>query len=252
MTNYLDENGIISDHQSGFRAGYSCATALLKMTEDTNASIANGKCVIFVLIDFSSAFPSVDHQKLLQVLYSIGVRDKELAWFEDFLQNWRQVVKFGDKYSNPLRIERGIIQGENNSQLLFSLFINNIVKYVKTCRVMLFADDVQLYIESKVNEGNDTIDKINEEMQRIQDFAELFVLTMNDDKTKSIIVSSEYNLHRLEYDKIKKIMVNGKEIEYVDSARNLGYEMNRTASGTAHTNKILQKTYTALSSMGPR
>lgn len=34
--------------------------------------------------------------------------------------------------------ERGIIQGENNPQLLFTSFINNITNYIKTCKNKYF------------------------------------------------------------------------------------------------------------------
>lgn len=67
-------------------------------------------------------------------------------WYQIFLTGCNQTVKSGDKLSKPKTITRGIIQGENNSQLLFLIFINNLVKYIKKYKAILFADDVQIYI----------------------------------------------------------------------------------------------------------
>lgn len=117
---------------------------MLKLTEDAHKSIANGKCVILVMLDFSNAYGMVDHNRLLQVLESIGITDNELNWFESFLTGWQQRVKFDNKFSTPQTIRRGIIQGENNSQLLFSIFINNITKRINRCKMTQFAGDTQI------------------------------------------------------------------------------------------------------------
>ena len=167
FTNYLEKNNLISDHQSGFRKKHSCTTAILKLTEDLHKSISNGKCVILVLLDFSNAFGSVDHDRLLQVLKSVGVRGDSMNWFRSFLSGWQQVVKYNNNCSKQQAITRGIIQGENNSTLLFSIFINNITKYVKVCKIIMFADDVQIYIECDVDEIEMGISKINEELKNI-------------------------------------------------------------------------------------
>lgn len=44
-----------------------------------------------VFIDFRKAFDSVNHDLLLQKLSYMGVLDKELAWFKDYLHHRTQV-----------------------------------------------------------------------------------------------------------------------------------------------------------------
>ena len=90
-----------------------------------------------------------------------------MNWFRSFLSGWQQVVKYNNNCSKQQAITRGIIQGENNSTLLFSIFINNITKYVKVCKIIMFADDVQIYIECDVDEIEMGISKINEELKNI-------------------------------------------------------------------------------------
>lgn len=86
-----------------------------------------------------------------------------MRWYKSFLSGWSQVVRHDGMESEKMTIERGIIQGENNSQLLYSLFINNITKYIKICRTTLFADDVQIHDVVDVAEVEAAVWTINTE-----------------------------------------------------------------------------------------
>lgn len=251
LTGYLDENHLISADQSGFRRAHSCTTAILKLTEDIHKSISGGKCVILVLLDFSNAFGSVDHDRLMQCLKSVGISNHSMQWFKSFIGGWHQIVKHNGGTSKSLPITRGIIQGENNSQLFFSIFINHVGQYIKTCNAIMFADDVQIYIECDIQKVEDGIKIINNEIKNIEKFCREFCIEINPSKTKAIIISSKNNLNKLNYDGISKINVNGNAVEFVDSARNLGYYLNRTATSTDHTRIIQQKIYGSLSSLTP-
>lgn len=167
-------------------------------------SISQGKCVVLVLLDFANAFGSVDHSILLQTLGGIGVGDMAMKWYESFLSGWKQVVKFNGKLSEPGTINRGIIQGENNSQLLFSIFINNIVGYITSSKI-LYADDVQLYIESSIGDLNRTIDMMNEEMRNVERFGREFGISINPNKSEAIIISSKRKLHSIDYQNLPSI-----------------------------------------------
>lgn len=49
---------------SGFRRGYSCATALLNIADNILRSTDNEKCIALILVDFSNAFDKVGHNVL--------------------------------------------------------------------------------------------------------------------------------------------------------------------------------------------
>lgn len=251
LTEYLEKNGLITEHQSGFRNAHSCTTAILNLSENIHKSIAGGKCVILVLLDFSNAFGSVDHDILLQTLRGVGVGERSMKWYESFLNGWRQVVQHDGSVSNPKTIRRGIIQGENSSTILFTIFINNLVKYIRECKAILFADDVQIYIESDIEDVNENIERINNDLRNIERFTGDYGIDINPEKTKAIIISSANNKNKLKYDELPGIRINGSEIEYVDSVRNLGYQMNRTMTGADHVGAIQKKVYGALNSVYP-
>ena len=65
MIEYLDHNGLYERFQSAYRRLHSTETALLKVHDDIAVAIDNGKSVIFVMLDLSAAFDTVDHDILL-------------------------------------------------------------------------------------------------------------------------------------------------------------------------------------------
>lgn len=251
MNSYLEKNGILSEHQSGFRSKHSCTTAILRLTEDIHKSITNGKCVIVILLDFKNAFGSVDHDTLIQTLQGVGVQGQTLNWYSSFLTGWEQSVKYKEKLSEPITIERGIIQGENNSQTLFSLFINNLVKYIRIAKIKLFAVDVQIHLESEITAINDGIKIINDELANVSQFGTEYGIGINPSKTEAMIISSKNTLHKLKYDELPDIVIDGSKIEYVSEARNLGYFLNRTLTNEAHINIVRKKVYGSLNAIRP-
>ena len=63
---------ILGDSLSGFLKGHSCATALLKMTEDFRASLDNKDHCIAIAVDLSKAFDSISHSLLISKLKAYG------------------------------------------------------------------------------------------------------------------------------------------------------------------------------------
>lgn len=188
---------------------------------------------------------------MIQILESVGITDMTLEWFKSFLTGWQQTVRQKNNCSKPIAITRGIIQGENNSQMLFSLFINNLVTYIKHTKVILFADDVQLYMECDVLAINGGIEIINKEMKNVIDYCKDYGIKINTLKTKAIILSSKNNLKKLSYDTLTDIVIDSNKIEYVSEVRNLGYQLNRTLTSDAQISTIHKKVYASLGSIGP-
>jgi len=68
MMKHLDENEVITRCQHGFIKKKSCFTNLLTTLEDWTAVIDQGYGVDVAYLNFSKAFDSVPHQRLLQKL----------------------------------------------------------------------------------------------------------------------------------------------------------------------------------------
>jgi len=65
---YMETHNLLLDHQSAYRAGHSCETAILRVQSDLIEAAYSGNVSLIALLDLSSAFDCVDHDILLQRL----------------------------------------------------------------------------------------------------------------------------------------------------------------------------------------
>ena len=144
LMSHLDENGILTDFQHGFRRKRSCDSQLLVAVDDLAKALDRGQQVDAILLDFSKAFDKVSHFLLRCKLEHYGIRGKNLAWIEDFLRDRTQVVVLKGKTSDPVPVTSGVPQGSVLGPALFLVYINDLPECVKSTP-RLFADDCILY-----------------------------------------------------------------------------------------------------------
>ena len=90
-----------------------------------------------VFIEFQKVFDTVNHNLLLQKLSYMGVLDKELAWFKDYLHDRTQVLDFQGVSSDPEPISIGVLQGSILGPSLFILHANDLPDVVNRCSMLM-------------------------------------------------------------------------------------------------------------------
>ena len=146
MAKHLSSNNILINEQHGFRQRFSCETQLISAIHDWAKSINTCSQTDVILLDFSKAFDSVPHQRLLMKLDYYGIRGNMLMWIKAFLSNRSQSVSVNGIQSSSKPVLSGVPQGSILGPVLFLLYINDISSSVKS-RLRLFADDCILYSE---------------------------------------------------------------------------------------------------------
>uniref|UniRef100_A0A2A4JF59 Reverse transcriptase domain-containing protein n=1 Tax=Heliothis virescens TaxID=7102 RepID=A0A2A4JF59_HELVI len=189
LTQFLEDNHILPELQSGFRKRRGTATALLDVTDNILGAQDKGMCTLMVLLDFSRAFDAINVSLLLSKLNYYGFDDAATKWFESYLTNRRQQVKLslpdGTTLTSALTsVDRGVPQGSILGPVLFTLYCADIVKYVKKCKYHIYADDVQLYISFKPDDYEKAINDLNEDLHRIAVWSKDNCLTLNPVKIK--------------------------------------------------------------------
>ena len=73
---------MLIDNQHGFRSQHSCVTQLIALVEDLFFAMDHQKQVDVILLDFTKAFDSVPHQRLLKKLQYYGINNNIYNWIE--------------------------------------------------------------------------------------------------------------------------------------------------------------------------
>ena len=96
--------------------------------------IDRGECFDVLYMDFSKAFDTVPHQRLLRKLASYVIGGTLLSWVEDFLSIRRQRVSVNGSLSQWLEVLSGIPQGSVLGPILFIIYVNDLPGAVESRR----------------------------------------------------------------------------------------------------------------------
>ena len=127
------------------------------------------------ILDFSKAFDTVPHKRLLHKLSHYGITGKINLWIASFLLDRKQCVVVDGESSSSARVVSGVPQGTVLGPLLFLCFINDLPDQVKS-RVRLFADDCLLY--HAIRNIQDQID-LQKDLKALEQWAETWGMCFN-------------------------------------------------------------------------
>ena len=134
---------LISHRQFGFCRNKSTLQQLLLYFNDLCSSKAQKDCIY---LDFSKAFDSVPHNKLLSKLWFNGITGNLWSWFRSYLTSRYQCVSVNGCLSNVLPVKSGVPQGSILEPLLFLIYINDLSQVVVHSTIFKFADDLKCYL----------------------------------------------------------------------------------------------------------
>ena len=223
---HLTENHLLSDKQYGFRSGRSCSLQLLNVMERWTQYVENHQSWDTVYLDLAKAFDKVAHQRLLRRLSSYGIKGALLSWITSFLTNRRQCVSIKGSTSTWKPVESGVPQGSVLGPILFIIYVNEIPEIVKS-HIWIFADDTKLF------ETSDQAETLQEDLNNLMKWAELWELTFNVIKCKVI----HYGQNNPESDYV----MNNKKLESVDEECDLGVSFTRDLKFSQHIAKKINK-----------
>ena len=106
---HLYQNHLITGAQYSFVKGRSTELQLLNCS--SLWAVDSKRFVDTVYIDFSKAFDTVPHPKLLYKLPKYGICGNILQWFTSFSSNRKQRVKIGETVSGDTDVSSGVPPG---------------------------------------------------------------------------------------------------------------------------------------------
>ena len=228
---HLDKNRLMKRSQHGFTAGRSVSTNLLECLDDWTDSFEKGLVTDILYFDFSKAFDSVVHSKLIHKLRNqFLLNDSIVNWIQAFLNNRQQRVKVGNSFSDPILVSSGVAQGTLLGPLLFIMYTNDISDIIQHSEISLYADDTKLY--KRINENYDA-ELLQIDAENITDYSILWQLPLNANKTEHLPLPHSAN---------RSYTLFGSEIKSQKlSCKDLGITIQQNLSFKEHCTIISRK-----------
>lgn len=244
LYDYVIEHKIVSNLQSGFRKGYSTATLLSNITDNIFGSLDQGKATALVLLDFSKAFDTLDHELLCAKLTYYGFSDTAVNFFASYLSNRMQIVTLKDTDSCVKPISSGVPQGSVLGPILFLIYTADIFNCVQHSDIFGYADDTQLTYTFDIKNINIANEVINNDLNSISVYSKENNLKLNSKKCTCITFSSNADKHILISS--LNLHIDNQPLLVVNSVKNLGIILDNSLRFKDHVLNLIRKCYTAL------
>ena len=164
VSSYLNSHNLYNTCQSAYRPGHSTETAPLKVVNDLFLSLNKGNIPVLSLLDFSSAFDTIDHTILVHCLHTdFGFTDTVLQWFSSYLTDRTHYVSLCNNCSDFAPVHSGVPQGSVLDPMLFTMYIKPLSAIIDSHSIThhSFADDLQ----SQMSASPDRISELLHSMQ---------------------------------------------------------------------------------------
>ena len=228
-SNARDQDEVSSD----LARMYSTETQLLVTMHDLLQANDARVQVDIAILDFSKAFDTVPHGKLLHKLDAYGIRGSLHKWLSSFLQDRQMRMVVEGEHSESAPVESGVPQGTVLGSLMFLCHINDLPDTVKS-QVRLFADDCLLYRQIK-NQNDHLI--LQNDLNELEKWAAKWGMRFN--AKKCYILSIRQKSSRF-------YQLDGEILQEVNSSPYLGITISNDLQWKTHITNIVKKANSTL------
>ena len=232
LIKFIEINKILTKHQYGFRDNRSTELAIIELTDRVTKAIDKGEYTLGIFLDLSKAFDTINHKILIEKVEHYGIRGLAQHWFENYLTNRKQIVKYNEVRSKEMTLRKGVPQGSILGPILFLLCINNIENSSKLLSFILFADD------TTISCSNNCLKTLNITMQtEVSEWLNVNKLSLNIKKTKFILFRSSNEKPKHEI----KLGINNGDIKQVKNTIFLGIIIDEFLTWSEHIAQVVKK-----------
>ena len=211
---YMVSNKLLTNLQHGFLPGKSCQSNLLLMLNFLTKSIENGTDADLVYLDFTKAFDSVRHNRLICKLHNYGISGNLVLWIRNFLSHGRQQVLVNDTLSDWENVTSDVPHGSIFGPVLFIIYINDLPRDILAL-LFLFADDTKLL---KKLISTTSHNELQDDINRLIEWSKKWELKFNTSKCKVMHfgndISNSYTM--LDFNDLKR-----KKLEFITKEKRL-------------------------------
>ena len=211
----------------------------------------HGIPVDILFLDYSKAFDSVPHRRLLKQVESFGIHGTALAWIGAFLSNRRQQVRANGELSEFKPVLSGVPQGSILGPVLFTLYVNDIPSELESI-ISMYADDTKIYTAIT---SESSITALKSDLRKLEAWAQLMQMKFHPAKCKVMhlgksnpketyqMKTADGNYHNLEETEVEKdlgVEVDNK-LKFSHHIQSKINKANKILGCLKHTFKFLNK-----------
>lgn len=233
---HLLDNDFLSPNQGGFRPGMGINDSIDTLLDFVYNSLNENKLILTIFYDLKKAFDTINHNILFCKLYGAGFRGKTLKLLKNYFTNRKQCCIINGQKSDLLNITCGVPQGSTLGPLMFIIYINDVIKHIKSANIGLYADDTVCYTGGyDIYDLNNTMNKAAKEFLN---WCQLNRLTVNLNKSKVMIFSTKRVRQLNELKQQVNIKLNDTTLEVVPTYRYLGILLDQRLDYEKHINYV--------------
>ena len=127
MLSHIEEQLLLKSTVTGYRNRITSAgTTLLKFKDDIKKAMKSGEVTLATLVDFSKAFDTIAHDKVITKLHKLGFSPQFLILISSYLSHRSQFLLIDANRSQTRMLFFGVSQGFILGPIIFNLYSNDL------------------------------------------------------------------------------------------------------------------------------
>ena len=244
VSSYLNSRNRYNTCQSAYRPGHSTEAVLLKVVNDLFLSHDKGNISVLALLDFSSAFDTIDHSILVHRLHTdFGFTNTVLQWFSSYLTDRIHYVSLSNHCSAFTPVHSGVPHGSVLGPILFTMYTKPLSAIIDSHSIIhhSFADVLLSQMSALPDRISELLHSMQSCISDVKALATANMLKLNDNKTELMLVTSKRTKHPNNLP--TSITIGNAQIPFKKSVKNLGFTFDCHLTMNAHVSKIVRTCY---------
>jgi hypothetical protein len=130
IATHCEDHNALHNSQEGFRKNRNTIRQIQTVVSAIEDAALGHQNLYVGYIDYSSAFNTIDHDKLMIIMHDIGIPYDGIEAVKSLYDNSTTTITTHFGKTAPIAINRGTIQGDTLSPLLFIIFLEPLLRWL--------------------------------------------------------------------------------------------------------------------------